>query len=108
MPDLRRAPVFRTGSLQFDPTSRNGDTQNAYQNARRREHAARTASNYPAPGPRPRPRTRDGYPVQVRNGLPVRFRAVTDTKACGCVRRLNMAVMDWELTDPCGGPLCLS
>jgi hypothetical protein len=59
--------VFRSGALQFDPTTQHNA---AYQNARRRDLAARTADNYPAPGPRPRPQTRDGYPVQVRNGLP--------------------------------------
>jgi hypothetical protein len=88
MPDLRRAPVFRSGALQFDYESRNPDTHNAMQQARRRELAARTAANYPAPGPRPRRRTHDGYPVQVRNGLPFhpyRYRgAGHDIMECEC------------------------
>jgi hypothetical protein len=85
MPDLRRAPVFRSGALQFDPV---GQHNAAYTAQRRRDSAARTAENYPGHGPGPRTRTRDGYPVHVRNGLsfrPYRYRgAGHDIMECEC------------------------
>jgi hypothetical protein len=99
MPDLRRAPSFRSGALQFDTAS-----ERMTEHELRRHRAHRQTG-----GQDRRYRLQRGYPVEVRNGMPEPMRRpITDTKACGCVRRLNMAVMDWELTDPCGGPLCLS
>jgi hypothetical protein len=99
VPDLRRAPSFRSGALQFDYETRNRETMNAMQQARRRADVA-TGSK---PRARHRPRTSEGYPVQVRNGMPApRLRVVTDTARCGCVRRLRPVLMDWELTVSCG------
>jgi hypothetical protein len=98
MPDLRRAPVFRSGALQFDHAKRNHETENAMQQARRRADVA-TGSK-----PRDRHQPWQGYPVEVRNGLPApRFRVVTDTDKCGCVRRFRPSLMDWVLDVNCGG-----
>jgi hypothetical protein len=72
VPELRnpgRRDLAAVPAVQFDLTDRHNS---AYQNQRRRDRAARTAANYPEANPRPRPKTRDGYPVTVRNGLPVR------------------------------------
>jgi hypothetical protein len=100
MPDLRRAPSFRSGTLQFDASKRNLETENAVQQARRRADVA-TGSK---PRARHRPRTSQGYPVQVRNGMPApRLRVVTDTARCGCVRRFVPALLDWEPVYTCGG-----
>lgn len=72
MPERRTGGgrISAAAAIQFDPTERNREASNLYQNARRRDLAARTADNYPAPRPRPRPRTSDGWPVEIRNGLP--------------------------------------
>ncbi len=99
MPEPRR-PRIAAVSVQYDQTDRH---LAGYQ-AARRDNAARAASNYPAFRPRRRRRTSQGYPVQIRNGMPeLRPRAVTDTAPCGCRRRLDPAVMDWQLAAPCAG-----
>jgi hypothetical protein len=98
MPEPRRYRPAAV-SVEYDPT----DRRTAGSEAARRDIAARAADNYPAGRPSRRRRAGDGYPVQVRNGMPEPvLRPVTDTARCGCVRRLDPAVMDWELVTACG------
>jgi hypothetical protein len=88
-------------SVQFIPTDAAGARYQREVRGRRKTMATAYAGNDLQA---PRRRTADGWAVSPRNGMPEPMRRdITDTAACGCIRRLNLSVMDWELHAPCGG-----
>jgi hypothetical protein len=91
-------------ATQFTLTaSREAEYQRELRKRREQHRAAETAYAGHDLLP-PRRKTRRGYPIEVRNGYPAPMRReITDTARCGCVRRLVLSVMEWELVTRCGG-----